>query len=133
MAAQRKTAKAVSNTKAKSAAKKKPVKKAAPKKAAVKKSVPAARAKKSVRANAAAAKPVAVSCKPRKTKLEKGIAVLAEAAWSGDKRIVARPEWFIVNIYVDNGYVYGLANDQRVYRWNHRSALWVLHKEGLQP
>lgn len=116
--------------KAKSAAKKKPVKKAAPKKAAVKKSVPAARAKKSVRANAAAAKPVAVSRKPRKTKLEKG---LAEMAAGDAPKIAARPEWFIVNIYVDNGYVYGLANDQRVYRWNHRSALWVLHKEGLQP
>lgn len=131
MAAQRKTAKAVSNTKAKSAAKKKPVKKVPAKATKVAKAKPTKKP-----AAKTAAKPVAVSRKPRKTKLEKGLAEIAgldEAVWSGDKRIVVKPEWFIVNIYVDNGYVYGLANDQRVYRWNHRSALWVLHKEGLQP
>lgn len=117
--------------KAKSAAKKKPVKKAAPKKAAVKKSVATAGrpTKKNTRGSTATVK-AAAPRKPRKTKLEKG---LAEMAAVDGPKIAARPEWFIVNIYVDNGYVYGLANDQRVYRWNHRSALWVLHKEGLQP
>lgn len=117
--------------KAKSAAKKKPVKKVAPKKAAVKKSVAIAGrpTKKNTRGSTATVK-AAAPCKPRKTKLEKG---LAEMAAGDGPKIAARPEWFIVNIYVDNGYVYGLANDQRVYRWNHRSALWVLHKEGLQP
>lgn len=132
MAAQRKTAKAVSNTKAKSAAKKKvanatstkPVKKVPAKAAKV------AKAKPTKMPAAKTAVKKSAPRKPRKTKLEKG---LAEMAAGDGPKVAARPEWFIVNIYVDKGYVYGLANDQRMYRWNHRSALWVLHKEGLQP
>jgi len=117
-------------TKAKPAAKKsKPVKKAAPKKAAPKK----AAVKKTAVPKKATVKKAVTPRKPRRTKLEKGLAEIAGETAAGSKRIVARSDWFIVNIYVDNGFVFGLANDQRVYRWNTRSALWVLHKEGLQP
>jgi hypothetical protein len=40
-------------------------------------------------------------------------------------------DWRIVNIVVDHAQVYGLSSDGRIYRWNTRSALWVLHKDGL--
>ena len=46
-------------------------------------------------------------------------------------KIVPQPEWRITLVFGNNTGVYGLATDQRIYRWNTRSALWVLHKEGL--
>lgn len=39
--------------------------------------------------------------------------------------------WRIVQFLVDNMSVFGLANDQRIYRWNPRTAVWHLHKEGV--
>lgn len=48
-----------------------------------------------------------------------------------DKKIAPQPAWYITLVFGNATGVFGLANDQRVYRWNTRSALWVLHKEGL--
>jgi hypothetical protein len=40
-------------------------------------------------------------------------------------------EWHITLVFGNATGVYGLASDGRIYRWNTRSALWVLHKDGL--
>lgn len=81
----------------------------AEKPAPAKKPVSAARAKKSARVSDAAVK----TARPSKA--------------------AAQPKWGIVSVFGNATGVYGLATDQRIYRWNTRSALWVLHKEGLQP
>lgn len=46
-------------------------------------------------------------------------------------KITPQPEWRITFVFGNSTGVFGLASDQRIYRWNTRSALWVLHKEGL--
>ncbi len=46
-------------------------------------------------------------------------------------KIVPQPEWRISLVFGTATGVFGLGSDQRIYRWNTRSALWVLHKEGL--
>lgn len=62
----------------------------------------------------------------KKPRLPRGIKkVFPEAHWKG------QPEWRITLVFGTATGTYGLATDQRIYRWNHRSALWVLHKEGL--
>lgn len=95
-----------------------------------KKTKPAKKSKAAERAKKALAK------KPRITRTridyppseamagtDKGLVPIA------DSQIVE--QWSIVHVVVDNLEVFGIANDQRVYRWNTRAALWVLHKEGL--
>lgn len=59
--------------------------------------------------------------------------VAKEPAITNSVRLVAPPEWWIVTAFVDNLTVFGLGNDQRVYRWNTRSASWVVHQDGAQP
>lgn len=62
------------------------------------------------------------------------VAEAAPADTSEEERgvgIATTPEWYIVQIIVSNMTVFGLANDQRVYRWNPRNAIWHLHKEGV--
>lgn len=106
-------------TKANSAAKKKPVKKAVAKKTVVKK---------------APAKKIAVEKKVRKTKpLVAELKTIANGKQWQARPKLRQDEFTIQQIYVSNMMVFGLAVDQRVYRWNPRSAVWVLHKDGLQP
>lgn len=67
-----------------------------------------------------------------KTKTRKPKAKPAEV----QERTLAAPAlpttvWEIISVHVDNLVVFALANDQRVYRWDSRAALWVLHKDGL--
>lgn len=60
-------------------------------------------------------------------------AVVKRAVSTSNKkpRVVAQPEWRITSIVADRMTVFGIGTDQRVYRWNPRAALWILHKEGL--
>lgn len=87
---------------------------------AVKKATPAKKVVTAKRATgntpvAPAVKPAAAK-KPRVTRKPK---------------ITPQPEWRINFVFGNSTGVFGLASDQRIYRWNTRSALWVLHKEGL--
>lgn len=103
------------------AAKKKTVKKAAVKKAVAKKPI-----KKIV-------KPAKKVRKPAKKvrKLAKPESVVeVDTSVSSTLPI---PKFYISQIFADHMAVFGLANDQRVYRWNPRAGVWVLHKEGEQP
>lgn len=100
-------------------AKKKAVKKVAAKKAVAKKAV----AKKPIKKNVKTAKKVRKLAKPESV-------VEVDTSVSSTLPI---PKFYISQIFVSNMAVFGLANDQRVYRWNPRAGVWVLHKEGEQP
>lgn len=136
---------------------KKPIaKKAVAKKAVAKK--PAATSKSSAKAALKKTKPVAATSakkaaskttriKPTVNKIAKkkvATKVLAEESWQASAEAASTDTeqrhgagaggvegWRIVQFLVDNMTVFGLANDQRIYRWNTRNALWHLHKEGV--
>jgi hypothetical protein len=74
-------------------------------------------------------KPTTKKAKPKGLTVSK----LKRAKAKLSKQIPDHPQplWAVVSIVVDRMTVFGLATDQRVYRWNPRSALWILHKEGL--
>jgi hypothetical protein len=57
----------------------------------------------------------------------------APAITNNESFLNATPQWWISQLLVDNLTVFGLGNDQRVYRWNTRSASWVIHQDGAQP
>jgi hypothetical protein len=61
----------------------------------------------------------------------KKLSRLSSKRTTTNSKIVPQPEWRITLVFGNSTGVYGLATDQRIYRWDTRSALWVLHKEGL--
>ena len=128
---------------------KKAVKKAAPKKVVkktAKKVVKKAVAKKAVKRVVKKAAPKKSVKKPARVKAVKPVSAhlasaldaatnaTPDAGESSDEtegHTVVKQDWFIVTVVVDHMTVYGLASDQRMYRWDTKAALWRLHKEGV--
>lgn len=104
-----------------------PAKKKTVKKAAVKKAV----AKKPIKKIAKPAKKVRKLRDPNKSTTAEQVS--SPSTIGGSMATEPVNSFYIVHAFADHLTIFGIANDQRVYRWNPRAGVWVLHKEGEQP
>jgi hypothetical protein len=59
------------------------------------------------------------------------LVAVATASGTSQPAAATTPAWKITLVFGNATGIYGLANDQRIYRWDTRVAVWVLHKEGI--